>query len=153
MISNDGKTNAQRLREGLTNHIRLVAGRGREKYKDLDTIETLKRFLKDSEVVRFRTELQFDENGSKEDRAVRVDKVSDDPESYRITVHPIFKGREKDVAALALSRVVKINYGKIAKEKEAALFVSTLLDMEPKRYSKWYADLNEEVALAANKPG
>lgn len=140
------KENAKRLREGLENHILFISRRGRAKYPELDSIETFKELLSDPEVVRFPAVLEFDTENTDNHRCVAVDRLSEAPEeNYRISIHPYFKGRERDVVALALYVIVKINYGKIAKEKEAELFASNMLGIGTEEYHEWIERLSVEI--------
>ncbi len=140
------KENAKRLREGLENHIYFVAEKARDKYLPLDSLEALKRVMEDREVVRFPATLAFDEADLGSGEAARVDQVPGDEESYKISVHPRFETREADAVALALYTIVKINYGKIAKEKEALLFGSLLLGITEEVYAERLKELRDEVA-------
>ena len=139
------KENAKRLREGLENHIYFVAEKARHKYLPLDSLEALKRVMEDREVVRFPATLTFDEAELGSGEAARVDQTDSEEESYRISVHPRFEARQADAVALTLYTIVKINYGKIAKEKEALLFGALLLDMTEEAYAERLKKLRDEI--------
>lgn len=142
----DKKKNAQRLREGLENHIRFVAGKTLEKYGDIDSLEVLRKLLEDREIVRFGTKLIFDSEQLPEGGAAGLQPLGDEPgEGYFICLHPVFEEREEDIIALALYTIPKINYGKIAKEREAELFGSILLGIEQAEYRDRVERLRSEV--------
>lgn len=142
----DKKLNAQRLREGLENHIRMVAEKALSKYGKIDSFETFLEMLDDREIVRFPSIIDFKDPAGKEKHCVRLDKMGEeDNECYQISLHSHFRGRDKDVIALSVYHLVKINYGKIAKGKEALLFGSLLLNITEDEYKKWIKKLEDEV--------
>ena len=143
----DKKENAKRLREGLENHIRFVSEKAINKHGRPESLETLNRLLEDNEIVRFPSSLIFDDAELKEGEAVKLDKIADDTdEKYRIIIHPAFLERDKDVIALVLYQIVKINYGKIAKEKESLLFASSLLGIKDEIYQTQINELLTEIS-------
>jgi len=142
----DKKLNAQRLREGLENHIRMVAEKATSKYGAIVSIETFNKMLENREVVRFPSTLGFKEPADKDTPCARLDREGGgEDECFCITLHPRFRGRDEDVIALALYQFVKINYGKIAKEKEALLFGSLLLNIREDEYKQWIEKLENEI--------
>ena len=143
----DKKENAKRLREGLENHIRFVVEKAINKHGRPESLETLNRLLEDNEIVRFPSTLIFDDAELKKGEAVKLDKIADDAdEKYRIIIHPAFLERDKDVIALVLYQIVKINYGKIAKEKESLLFASSLLGIKEDIYQTQINELLTEIS-------
>ena len=143
----DKKENAKRLREGLENHIRFVSERAINKHGRPESIEALSRLLEDNEIVRFPTSILFDDAELNSGEPVKLDKIADGvDEKYRIIIHPVFSDREKDLVALALYQIVKINYGKIAKEKESLLFASSLLGIKEDAYKTQIKELFEEIS-------
>jgi len=143
----DKKENSKRLREGLENHIRFVAEKAINKHGRPESLEVLARILEDREIVRFPASILFDDLELKEGEPVKLDKLADGvDENYRIIIHPAFSGRDKDIVALALYQIVKINYGKIAKEKESLLFASSLLGIEEDVYKTQIKGLFEEIS-------
>ncbi|MDH3974535.1 MAG: hypothetical protein OEV42_09680 [Deltaproteobacteria bacterium] len=142
----DKKLNAQRLREGLENHIMMVTEKSLSRYGKMDSLETFLEALNNREVVRFPTVIDYNELALEDNQSSRLDRVNNGKdECYCITLHPRFKGRDEDVIALALYRIVKINYGKIAKEKEALLFGSSILGIDEDAYEAWLTRLENEV--------
>lgn len=143
----DKKENSKRLREGLENHIRFVSEKAINKHGRPESLDTLTRLLSDNEIVRFPTSIILDDAELKEGEAVKLDKIADDTdEKYRIIIHPEFSGRDKDIVALVLYQIVKINYGKIAKEKEALLFASSLLGIKEDVYKAQIKELFEGIS-------
>ncbi|MDT8317092.1 MAG: hypothetical protein RQ824_03740 [bacterium] len=143
----DKKENAKRLREGLENHIRFVSEKAVNKYGRPDSMDVLSRILEDAEIVRFPTSILFDVARLGAGEAVKLEKTGDgQDESYQIIVHPVFEEREKDIIILVLQEIVKVNYGKIAKEKESLLFASSLLGMEEDAYQSRIKELSSEIS-------
>ncbi len=143
----DKKENAKRLREGLENHIRFVAEKAINKHGRPDSLEILNRLLEDSEIVRFPSTLIFDDAELKKGEAVKLDKLADGAdEKYQIIIHPAFLKRDKDIIALVLYQIVKINYGKIAKEKESLLFASSILGIKDEIYQTQINELLTEIS-------
>ncbi len=143
----DKKENAKRLREGLENHIRFVAEKAVNKHGRPESLEILRCLLEDNEIVRFPSSLIFDDTELKKGEAVKLDKIADGAdEKYQITIHPAFAGRDEDIVALVLYQIVKINYGKIAKEKESLLFASSLLGIKEDAYKTQIKELFEEIS-------
>ncbi len=106
----DKKENSKRLREGLENHIRFVSEKAINKHGRPESLDTLTRLLEDNEIVRFPTSIVFDDAELKEGEVIKLDKIADDTdEKYRIIIHPAFSGRDKDIVALVLYQIVKIN--------------------------------------------
>jgi len=138
--------NSKRLREGLENHILFVADKVACKVGRINSLQKLEELLAYNEAVRFPASIEFDKGKLHEGEPVRVDRVSPEgEEKYIITLHPCFKGREEDIIALVLYSIVKINYGKIAKEEEAQLFASTVLGIDRDEYGRHYERLTKEV--------
>jgi len=143
----DKKENAKRLREGLENHIRFVSEKAVKKYGRPDSMDVLSRMLEDNEIVRFPASVLFDDAGLEAGEPVKLIKVGKgQDERYEIIVHSGFERREKDVIALVLHEVVKVNYGKIAKEKESLLFASSILGMEEEAYRSRMKELASEIS-------
>lgn len=143
----DKKENSKRLREGLENHILFVSQKAVNKYGRPDSMDVLNRMLEDAEIVRFPTKIIFDSAELKAGEIVKLDKIEDDAdEKYQINIHPAFLKRDKDVIALVLHEIVKINYGKIAKEKEALLFASSLLGIKDEIYQTQINELLTEIS-------
>lgn len=143
----DKKENSKRLREGLENHISFVAEKAANKYGRPDSLDVLNRMLEDNEIVRFPSTLIFDDAELKKGEAVKLDKIADGAdEKYQITIHPAFLERDKDIIALVLYQIVKINYGKIAKEKESLLFASSLLGIKGEIYQTQINKLLTEIS-------
>ena len=143
----DKKENAKRLREGLENHIRFVAEKAMNKHGRPESLEILDRLLEDNEIVRFPSTLIFDDAELKKGEAVKLDKIEDGAdEKYQITIHPAFLKRDKDIIALVLYQIVKINYGKIAKERESLLFASSLLGIKEDIYQTQINELLTEIS-------
>ncbi len=139
--------NAERLREGLENHVLLVAEKAFAKFGNIASIDTLERMLDYNEVVRFPATIVFGDENLDKGVPVKVERIPEtSDEKYAITINPVFKEREKDVIALVLYSIVKINYGKIAKEKEAELFASLLLGIGQDDYHDLYDKLKNEVS-------
>lgn len=143
----DKKENAKRLREGLENHIKFVSEKAVKKHGRPVSFETLSRLLGDNEIVRFPTSIIFDDAELSGGEPVKLERLGDGAdEKYRIIIHPAFAHRDKDLVALAIYQIVKINYGKIAKEKEALLFASSLLDIEEDLYKEQLNGLLNEIS-------
>lgn len=143
----DKKLNAQRLREGLENHILMVAEKAVSKHGQIDSLDTFVDVLNNREVVRFPTAIDFNDHVLENNKCSKLDKVSDgNDECYCIILHPLFKNRDKDIIALALYQIVTINYGKIAKEKEALLFGSSVLGISEEEYKALLTRLESEVS-------
>jgi len=143
----DKKENAKRLREGLENHIRFVAEKAVNKHGRPESLEILSRLLEDNEIVRFPSTLIFDDAELKKGEAVKLDKIVDGvDERYQIIIHPAFLERDKDIIALVLYQIVKINYGKIAKERESLLFASSLLGIKDDIYQAQINELLTEIS-------
>ena len=143
----DKKQNAARLREGLENHIRFVSEKAVNKHGRPNSMGVLSQMLEDNEIVRFPTSILFADGELKEGEPIKLNKIGEgQDERYQIIVHPIFERREKDIIALVLHEVVKVNYGKIAKEKESLLFASSLLGMEEEAYQSRIKELFSEIS-------
>jgi len=142
----DKKLNAQRLREGLENHILMVAEKAFMKHGKIDSIDSFLELLNNREIVRFPTTIDFNDLTLKDKQCSKLDKIKEtDDECYRITLHPHFRGRDKDIIALALYQIVKVNYGKIAKEKEGLLFGASILAIGEDEYKEWLTKLESEI--------
>ena len=138
--------NAKRLREGLENHIRVVADKAMEKFGEISSMDILEKLLEYNEVVRFPATVIFDDEISDKCEPVRVERQMETPEEkYIIIINPTFKERERDIISLVLYSIVKINYGKIAKVKEAELFASLLLGISEDEYHYRYENLKKEI--------
>ena len=147
MIDYDKKQNAKRLREGLENHVILVAGKGKAKYKDITSLETAEKILLDPDIVRFPATFIFDNEHLKANQFVGVKPVEDNQsEEYSIVIHPLLQNREEDAIKAILYAIVNINYGKIAKEYEAELFASSILGISKEDCHLWAEKLKNELS-------
>jgi hypothetical protein len=142
----DKKENAKRLREGLKNHILFVADKGRAKYGDISSLSTLQKFLQDPDVVRYATTLVFDADKLAKGTLLSLKPAGEDGEEFCIYLHPLLQKREHDAIQVALSSVVSINYGKIAKEYEAELFASQMLGITEEDYHSRMESLKDELS-------
>lgn len=134
MTEYDKKENAKRLREGLKNHIFFVAEKGKSKYGKISSLDTLQEFLQDPDVVRYPTTFTFDTDKLEKGTLVSLKPVGDDGDQFCIYLHPLLQNREEDAIHAALSTIVSVNYGKIAKEYEAELFASQILGITEEDY-------------------
>ena len=146
MTDYDKKENAKRLREGLKNHILFVADKGRSKYGDISSLSTLQKFLQDPDVVRYATTLVFDADKLEKGTLLSLKPAGEDGEEFCIYLHPLLQKREHDAIQVALSSVVSINYGKIAKEYEAELFASQMLGITEENYHSRMESLKDELS-------
>lgn len=147
MIDYDKKENAKRLREGLKNHVVFVAEKGRSKYQEITSLETVQQILNDPDIVRFPATFEFCDKNLNSSQFVSLNSVEDNPtEKFVISLHPLLQNRIEDSVKAVLYTIVNINYGKIAKEYEAELFVSLFLGIKADDYHVWTEALKEELA-------
>ena len=140
------KENAKRLREGLENHIMVVAEKSMIKFGSIDTLDRLKEFLEHHEVVRFPAKWSFGDDLGPGQFARLDQNTENEDDGFTIKVNPAFEGMERDIIAAVLYMIVKVNYGKIAKNNEAELFGSSVLGIKRDEYHEWIERLKKEAA-------
>ncbi len=106
----------------------------------------VRALLADPEVVRFPTDLAFDDApllpGEFGWARPRGERPSD---GFTIVIHPVFEGRWDVLPLLVAYHVVAVNYLDVVTHEEAELFGATLLGMEVEDYYARVCELADSI--------
>lgn len=132
--------------DALKGHVYERALTARQRYGPDFGEQAIRGMLRDAEVVRFPTELVFDDAGLMPGEFAWPRPKGERPtDGYQLVVHPYFAGRWEVLALLVAYQVPAINYLDVATHEEAELFGATLLGMDVEAYYERICRLADSI--------
>lgn len=132
--------------DALKAHVQERAWTARQRHGPAFDEAAMRSLLADPEVVRFPTELVFDDAGLMPGEFAWPRPKGERPtDGYQLVVHPYFAGRWEVLPLLIAYQVPAINYLDVATHEEAELFGATLLGMDVDAYYERVCRLADSV--------
>lgn len=136
--------NTDEAEQNFRDHVAGHASEARLRYGLYIDHEAIVKMLGDPEVVRYRTELEFDAGRLEPGEFAHAERVAGTDE-FRLFVHPWFESQPDVWPLLVAYHIPTINYGHIASHEHAELFGSTLLGLDNETYYQALCELADNI--------
>jgi hypothetical protein len=134
------------FKESLNLHVASKGDEIREKYGTDIGWNELVEILNDRTVVRYPSEVVFDNAPLLEGELAHAEPNSENPQDgYKIFVHPFLSLQLSRVPHVVLYQLVRVNYGEFASPDDAETFGATVLGLAKDDYYHLLCAITDEI--------
>jgi hypothetical protein len=133
-------------REAFSEHLKAKAAAARRTYGPSVDADAILRMLRDREVVRYPTTIEYDVAPlHAHEFACPLPLGFHPSDGFCLFVHPHFERQPENLPLLVAYHIPSINYGGIVEPQHAELYGATLLGLEVETYYRALCGLADSI--------
>jgi len=142
----DASATESGARAAFSEHLKARAAAARLRYGPHVDADAILRMLRDREVLRYPTTIEFDAAPLHAHEFACPQPLGFHPsDGFCLFVHPHFKRQPENLPLLVAYHIPSINYGGIVEAEHAELYGATLLGLEVETYYQALCELADGI--------